>query len=71
MTTFDESIISRRGATEWPSCGLTALDYYLCDYLKSLVYNDKIDKIDAVKENIRRVDVKSRLDHQTGPLLYH
>lgn len=55
--TFGERIISRRGPVAWPprSCDLTPLDYFLWGYVKSLVYADKPETIDALEENIRRV----------------
>ncbi|GFX82220.1 uncharacterized protein TNCV_33281 [Trichonephila clavipes] len=41
----------------WPprSCDLTPLDYFLWDYVKSLVYADKPQTIDHLEDNIRRV----------------
>ncbi|GFW67698.1 uncharacterized protein TNCV_3445701 [Trichonephila clavipes] len=63
----------------WPprSCDLTPLDYFLCGYVKSLVYADKPQTLDHLEDNIRRViaDIRpqmlekvienwtSRLDH--------
>lgn len=63
--TFGERIISRRGPVAWPprSCDLTPLDYFLWGYVKSLVYADKPETIDALEENIRRViaDIRPQL----------
>ncbi|GFU68138.1 uncharacterized protein TNCV_248021 [Trichonephila clavipes] len=41
--TFGDRLISRFGPVNWPprSCDLTPLDYFLWDYVKSLVYADK------------------------------
>ena len=41
----------------WPtrSCDLTPLDYFLWGYVKSLVYVDKLQSIDALEANITRV----------------
>ncbi|GFW00958.1 DUF4817 domain-containing protein [Trichonephila clavipes] len=40
--TFGDHLISRFGPVNWPprSCDLTPLDYFLWDYVKSLVYAD-------------------------------
>ncbi|GFU83600.1 putative transposable element [Trichonephila clavipes] len=55
--TFGERLISRFGPVNWPprSCGLTPLDYFLWGYVKSLVYADKPQTLDHLKDNIRRV----------------
>lgn len=55
--TFEENIISRNGPVNWPprSCDLTPLDYFLWGYVKSLVYVDKPQTIDALEANIIRV----------------
>ena len=55
--TFGERIISRRGSMAWPprSCDLTPLNYFLWGYVKSLVYADKPETIDALNENIPHV----------------
>ncbi|GFV64101.1 putative DD41D transposase [Trichonephila clavipes] len=39
---FGDHLISRFGPVNWPprSCDLTPLDYFLCGYVKSLVYAD-------------------------------
>ncbi|GFW89093.1 putative LOC100569746 [Trichonephila clavipes] len=41
----------------WPprSCDLTPLDYFLWNYVKSLVYADKPQTLDHLEDNIRRV----------------
>ncbi|GFW41454.1 cytochrome P450 18a1 [Trichonephila clavipes] len=41
--TFGDRLISRFGPVNWPprTCDLTALDYFLWGYVKSLVYADK------------------------------
>ncbi|GFX86803.1 uncharacterized protein TNCV_3750761 [Trichonephila clavipes] len=41
--TFGDHLISRFGPVNWPprSCDLTPLDYFLWDYVKSLVYAEK------------------------------
>ncbi|GFV44657.1 uncharacterized protein TNCV_3362051, partial [Trichonephila clavipes] len=45
------------GPVNWPprSCDLTPLDYFLWGYVKSLVYADKPQTLDHLKDNIRRV----------------
>ena len=55
--TFNDNIISRNGPVNWPpcSCDLTPLDYFLWGYVKSLVYVDKPQSIDALETNIQRV----------------
>ncbi|GFX95041.1 DUF4817 domain-containing protein [Trichonephila clavipes] len=55
--TFDDRLISRFGPVNWPprSCGLTPLDYFLWDYVKSLVYADTPQTLDHLEDNIRRV----------------
>ncbi|GFV85433.1 putative transposase [Trichonephila clavipes] len=55
--TFGDRIISRFGPVNWPprSCDLTPLDYFLWGYVKSLVYADKPQTLDHLKDNIRRV----------------
>ena len=55
--TFDENIISRNGSVNWPprSCDLTPLDYFLWGYVKSLIYVDKPENIEALEANITRV----------------
>ena len=54
---FHEIVISRNGPVNWlpRSCDLTPLDYFLCMYVKSLVYVDKPQSIDELKANITRV----------------
>ncbi|GFW92211.1 putative transposable element [Trichonephila clavipes] len=55
--TFGDRLISRFGPVNWPprSCDLTPLDYFLWDYVKSLVYADKPQTLDQLEDNIRRV----------------
>lgn len=55
--TFGERIISRNGPVNWPprSCDLTPLDFFLWGYVKSKVYEDKPETIDALEQNIIRV----------------
>ncbi|GFV34455.1 uncharacterized protein TNCV_1413851 [Trichonephila clavipes] len=54
---FGDRRISRFGPVNWPprSCDLTPLDYFLWGYVKSLVYADKPQTLDHLKDNIRRV----------------
>ncbi|GFV09214.1 putative transposable element [Trichonephila clavipes] len=54
---FDDRLISRFGPVNWPprSCDLTPLHYFLWRYVKSLVYADKPQTLDHLKDNIRRV----------------
>ncbi|GFS74040.1 transposable element Tc3 transposase [Trichonephila clavipes] len=55
--TFGDRLISRFGPVKWSprSCDLTPLDYFLWDYVKSLVYADKPQTLDRLEDNIRRV----------------
>ncbi|GFW99715.1 putative DD41D transposase [Trichonephila clavipes] len=55
--TFGDRRISRFGPVNWPprSCDLTPLDYFLWGYVKSLVYADKPQTLDHLKDNIRHV----------------
>ncbi|GFY35087.1 uncharacterized protein TNCV_5044621 [Trichonephila clavipes] len=55
--TFGDRLISRFGPVNWPprSCDFTPLDYFLWGYVKSLVYADKPQTLDHLKDNIRRV----------------
>ncbi|GFV27230.1 DUF4817 domain-containing protein [Trichonephila clavipes] len=55
--TFGDHLISRFGPVNWPprSCDLTPLDYFLWDYVKSLVYADKPQTLDHLEDNIRRI----------------
>ncbi|GFX60512.1 uncharacterized protein TNCV_1182311 [Trichonephila clavipes] len=55
--TFGDRLISRFGSVNWPtrSCDLTPLDYFLWGYVKSLVYADKPQTLDHLKDNIHRV----------------
>ncbi|GFX53147.1 uncharacterized protein TNCV_361421 [Trichonephila clavipes] len=52
--TFGDRPISRFRPVNWPprSCALTPL---LWDYVKSLVYADKLQTLDHLEDNIRRV----------------
>ncbi|GFW30103.1 uncharacterized protein TNCV_1054141 [Trichonephila clavipes] len=54
---FGDRLISRFGPVNWPprSCDSTPLDYFLCGYVKSLVYADKPQTLDHLEDNIRRV----------------
>ncbi|GFV09157.1 uncharacterized protein TNCV_4077591 [Trichonephila clavipes] len=55
--TFGDRLISRFGPVNWPprSCVLTPLDYFLWDYVKSLVYADKPQTLDHLEDSIHRV----------------
>ncbi|GFV44069.1 uncharacterized protein TNCV_3571901 [Trichonephila clavipes] len=55
--TFGDRLISRFGPVNWPprSCDLTPLDYFLWGYVKPLVYEDKPQTLDHLKDNIHRV----------------
>ncbi|GFX96623.1 hypothetical protein TNCV_244101 [Trichonephila clavipes] len=55
--TFGDRLISRFGPVNWPprSCDLTPLDYFLCGYVKSLVYADKPQRRDHLEDTICRV----------------
>ena len=55
--TFEERLISRNGPVNWPprSCDITPVDYFLWGYVKSKVYADKPQTLDALEVNIRRV----------------
>ncbi|GFV41623.1 transposable element Tcb2 transposase [Trichonephila clavipes] len=55
--TFGDRLVSRFGPVNWPprSCDLTPLDYFLWDYVKSLVYAEKPQTLDHLEDNIRRV----------------
>ncbi|GFV30447.1 transposable element Tcb1 transposase [Trichonephila clavipes] len=55
--TFGDRLISRFGPVNWPprSCDLTMLDYFLWGYVKSLVYADKPQTLDHLKDNIHPV----------------
>ncbi|GFU55410.1 transposase [Trichonephila clavipes] len=55
--TFGDRLISRFGPVNCPprSCDLTPLDYFLWGYVKSLVYADKLQTLDHLEDNIRRV----------------
>lgn len=53
---FGERIISRNATVAWPprSCDLTPLDYFLWGYLKSKVYANRPQTLDALRLNIER-----------------
>ena len=53
---FGERVISRNGLVEWPprSCDLTPLDFFLWGHIKSLVYANKPETLDDLKDNIQR-----------------
>ncbi|GFV68033.1 uncharacterized protein TNCV_1873151 [Trichonephila clavipes] len=55
--TFGDRLISRFGPVNWlpRSCDLTLLDYFLWDYVKSLVYADKPQTLDHLEDIIRYV----------------
>ncbi|GFS83884.1 uncharacterized protein TNCV_2363231 [Trichonephila clavipes] len=55
--TFGDRLISRFGPVDWPprSCDLTPLVYFLWGYVKSVVYADKPQTLDHLKDNIRCV----------------
>ncbi|GFU41625.1 DUF4817 domain-containing protein [Trichonephila clavipes] len=55
--TFSDCLISRFVHVNWPprSCDLTSLDYFLWGYVKSLVYEDKLQTLDHLEDNIRAV----------------
>ncbi|GFV25852.1 zonadhesin [Trichonephila clavipes] len=63
--TFGDRLISRFGPVNWPprSCDLTPLDYFLWGYVKSLVYADKLQTLDHLEDNIRRViaDIRQQM----------
>ncbi|GFV64055.1 transposable element Tc3 transposase [Trichonephila clavipes] len=63
--TFGDRLISRFGPVNCPprSCDLTPLDYFLWDYVKSLVYADKPQTFDYLEDNIRCViaDVRPQM----------
>ena len=52
---FEDRIISRRGDVVWPPrcCDLIPLYYYLWGDVKGKCYADKLETIDALKDNIR------------------
>ncbi|GFW20690.1 transposase [Trichonephila clavipes] len=55
--TLGDRLISRFGPVNGPprSCDLTPLNYFLCGYVKSLVYADKPQTLDHLEDNIQRV----------------
>ncbi|GFW29573.1 putative DD41D transposase [Trichonephila clavipes] len=54
---FGDRLISRFGPVNWPprSSDLTPLDYFSWGYVKSLIYADKLQTLDHLEDNIRRV----------------
>ncbi|GBP08000.1 hypothetical protein EVAR_71286_1 [Eumeta japonica] len=54
-TTFGDSLLSHFGSVNWPPtfCDVTPLDYFLWGYIKSLVYADKPQTLNHLKDNIR------------------
>ncbi|GFX38710.1 transposase [Trichonephila clavipes] len=65
--TFGDRLISRFGPVNcgpvnWPPrfCDLTPLDYFLCGYVKSLVYADKPQMLDHLEDNIHCVTADIR-----------
>ncbi|GFV50976.1 DUF4817 domain-containing protein [Trichonephila clavipes] len=63
-----KDLISRFGPVNWPprSCDLTPLDYFLWGYVKSLVYADKLQTLDHLGDNIRRViaDIRPQMSEK-------
>ncbi|GFX24010.1 uncharacterized protein TNCV_2731151 [Trichonephila clavipes] len=55
--TFGDRLISRFRSVNCPprSCDLTPLDYFLCGYVKSLIYADRLQTLNHLEDNIRRV----------------
>ncbi|GFV60541.1 uncharacterized protein TNCV_3471761 [Trichonephila clavipes] len=55
--TFGARLILRFGPVNWPPrpCDLTLLEYFLWGYVKSLVYADRPQTLDHLKDNIHRV----------------
>ena len=54
-TKFGERVISRNGPVAWSprSCDLMPLDYFLWDYVKSMVYANKPATIDEFRTNVK------------------
>ena len=52
---FEDRILSHRADVVWPpqSCDLTLFDYNLCSAVKDRCYADKLETINALKDNIR------------------
>ncbi|GFW24275.1 uncharacterized protein TNCV_605251 [Trichonephila clavipes] len=63
--TFGDRLISRFGPVNWPprSCDLTPLDYFLWNYVKSLVNADKPQTLDHLEDNIRSAiaDIRAQM----------
>ena len=55
---FEDRIISRSTDVVWPLriCDLSPLDYYLWGAVKDRCYADKLETIDALKDNIREAN---------------
>ena len=60
---FENRIISRRADVVWPSgsCDLTSLGYYLWGAVKDKCYSDKLEIIEALKNDIREAIDKVQL----------
>jgi len=75
---FEGMVISRGGDVNWPprSCDLTPLDFFLWGYLKSQIYTNKPQTIDALKVNIINAiqqiqsDLDARKSSKIGPPEY-
>jgi len=61
---FEVMVIWRGGNVNWPprSCDLMPLDFFLWSYLKSQVYTNKPQTIDALKVNITNAIQQIQLD---------
>ena len=61
---FENRIISRRADVVWPprSRDLTPLDYYLWGAVKDKCYAEKLETIDALKDNIRKATGEIQLN---------
>ena len=69
---FEDHIISRRVDVVWPprNCDLTPLDYYLCGAVKDKFYADKLETINALKDNISEANgAQSIMCLKIGPIL--
>ncbi|GFV69900.1 transposable element Tc3 transposase [Trichonephila clavipes] len=66
--TFGDRLISRFGPLNWlpRSCDLTPLDCFLWGYVKSLVYVDKLQTLDYLEDNVRRViaDIRPQMSEK-------
>ena len=65
-TKFGERVISRNGPVGCPLwlCDLTPVDYFLCGYVKSMVYANKSATIDELCTNFER-------EIAYGPIIWH